>query len=63
MGAMQYIKSAATPAPVPTRQGPRDWFRQTAGAAAPSGAGSHTQWATVGATLLRSDKRGGVISL
>jgi UDP-N-acetylmuramate: L-alanyl-gamma-D-glutamyl-meso-diaminopimelate ligase len=35
-----------------SKQGPRDWLSQTAGAAAPSGGSAHTQWESVGATFV-----------
>ena len=35
-----------------SKQGPRDWLSQTAGAAAPSGGSVHTQWESVGATFV-----------
>ncbi len=35
-----------------SKQGPRDWLRQPAGAAAPSGGSVHTKWESVGATFV-----------
>jgi hypothetical protein len=47
MGAMQYIASVAAS----TQQGPRDWLRQTAGAAVPSGSSAVREATSVGVIL------------